>query len=58
MSFIGFFPANKPKYMCLVIVDEPISGNYGSTVAAPLAKEVFEGIINSKGLSYDVTIAN
>ena len=50
MSFIGFFPADKPEYLCLVIVDEPVNGTYGSTVAAPLAKEVFEGIIQCKGL--------
>lgn len=50
MSFIGFFPANEPKYLCLVIVDEPVGGTYGSTVAAPLAKEVFDGIISCKGL--------
>ncbi len=45
MSFIGFFPADKPKYLCLTIVDEPLNGNYGSTVAAPLCKKVFENII-------------
>lgn len=50
MSFIGFFPANYPKYLCLVIVDEPVGGTYGSTVAAPYAKEIFEKIIASKGL--------
>ncbi len=48
MSFIGFFPSNNPKYLCLTIVDEPSNGNYGSTVAAPLCKKVFEGIINAK----------
>ena len=50
MSFIGFFPSDNPKYLCLIIVDEPIGGTYGSTVAAPYAKEVFEGIITCKGL--------
>lgn len=50
MSFIGFFPANDPDYICLVIVDEPVGGNYGSTVAAPLCKDIFEGIINVKNL--------
>ena len=45
MSFIGFFPADDPEYLCLTIVDEPVGGTYGSTVAAPLAKKIFEGII-------------
>ena len=50
MSFIGFFPANDPEYICLVIVDEPVGGTYGSTVAAPLCKDIFEGIISVKNL--------
>lgn len=44
-SFVGYFPANAPKYLALVIVDEPQGSYYGSTVAAPCAKEIFEGII-------------
>lgn len=44
-SFIGYFPANEPQYLALVIVDEPQGSYYGSTVAAPCAKEIFEGII-------------
>ncbi len=48
MSFIGFFPANEPKYLALVIVEEPIGGTYGSTVAAPVCKNVFEKIIQAK----------
>ncbi len=48
MSFIGFFPADKPKYLALCVVDEPIGGQYGSTVAAPLVKKIFEGIIGAK----------
>ena len=50
MSFVGFFPANNPEYLALVIVDEPVGGTYGSTVAAPLCKDIFEAIIQSKGL--------
>ncbi len=45
-SFVGFFPADKPRYLALVIVDEPQGSYYGSTVAAPCAKEIFEGIID------------
>lgn len=49
-SFVGYFPANDPKYLALVIIDEPIGEYYGSTVAAPYAREVFEGIIKLKNL--------
>ena len=49
-SFVGYFPADNPKYLALVIIDEPVGQYYGSTVAAPYAKQVFEGIINIKNL--------
>ncbi len=49
-SFVGYFPASAPKYLALVIIDEPVGQYYGSTVAAPYAKQVFEGIIDLKGL--------
>lgn len=49
-SFIGFFPASKPKYLCLMIVDEPQGQSYGSIVAAPYAGLVFRGIIDYKQL--------
>ncbi len=48
MSFVGFFPSNNPKYIALIIVDEPVGGQYGSTVAAPLCKDIFQGIIDYK----------
>lgn len=51
MSFMGFFPSNAPKYLALALVDEPIGGSYGSTVSAPIVKEVFEGIIKCKQIS-------
>lgn len=50
MSFIGFFPANNPKYLALVVIDEPVGGAYGSTVAAPICKNVFNQIINVKNI--------
>lgn len=48
MSFLGFFPSDKPEYLALVIVEEPNGGAYGSTVAAPVCKKVFEKIIQAK----------
>ena len=45
-SFVGCFPASDPRYLALVIVDEPQGAYYGSTVAAPCAKQIFEGIID------------
>ncbi len=47
-SFIGYFPANNPQYLALVIIDEPVGQYYGSTVSAPYAKEIFQGIIDVK----------
>lgn len=49
-SFVGFFPANAPQYLTLVIVDEPEGTYYGSAVAAPVAKEIFEDIIAIKNI--------
>lgn len=49
-SFLGFFPANDPEYLALVIVDEPQGAYYGSVVAAPAAREIFQGIIDIKGI--------
>ncbi len=44
-SFVGFFPADAPRYLALVIVDEPQGAYYGSVVAAPCAGEIFQGIV-------------
>ena len=49
-SFVGFFPSDNPQYLALVIVDEPQGAYYGSTVAAPVAHEVFSDIIKIKNI--------
>lgn len=49
-SFMGFFPADKPQYLALIIVDEPQGTYYGSAVAAPVAKDIFEDIIKIKNI--------
>lgn len=44
-SFVGFAPADEPKYAILMIVDEPSSyAYYGSIVAAPAVSDVFSKI--------------
>jgi cell division protein FtsI (penicillin-binding protein 3) len=45
-SFAGFFPADKPKYSCIVVIHEPNKkkGYYGATVAAPVFKEIAQKI--------------
>ncbi len=50
-SFVGFFPVDNPKYLTLVIVDEPQGAYYGSVVAAPCAGEIFQEIISLKNIS-------
>lgn len=39
-SFIGFAPADKPKFIALVVLKEPKSSIYGSETAAPLFFEI------------------
>ena len=44
-SFVGFFPADKPKYSCIVVVDNPKNGQvYGSKVAAPIFKDLADKV--------------
>jgi cell division protein FtsI (penicillin-binding protein 3) len=44
-SFVGFFPAESPKVVCLILVNSPEVGRYGGSVAAPIFKNVAERIV-------------
>ena len=48
-SFVGYFPADKPKYSCIVVIHRPNKklGYYGSTVAAPVFKKIAKKIYTS-----------
>jgi cell division protein FtsI/penicillin-binding protein 2 len=46
-SFIGFFPVENPKIICLILVNSPEKGLFGGAVAAPIFKEIAGKIINS-----------
>ena len=43
-SFVGIVPADAPKLVCLVIVDEPAKGHYGGEVAAPVFQRILEDV--------------
>ena len=40
-TFVGYFPAEEPKYSCIVVIHKPDKklGYYGSTVAAPFLRK-------------------
>jgi cell division protein FtsI (penicillin-binding protein 3) len=44
-SFVGFFPADSPKYSCIVVINNPKNGQvYGGKVAAPIFKELADKV--------------
>lgn len=46
-SFVGYFPADKPKYSCIVVVHKPSTANnnyYGADVAGPVFKRIAQKI--------------
>ena len=44
-SFLGFAPASDPEVLVLVIIHNPQGIYYGGTIAAPIAREIFENIL-------------
>ena len=44
-SFVGYFPADNPKYSCIVVVSRPSTGKYyASSVAVPVFKEIADKV--------------
>ena len=45
-SFVGYFPADQPKYSCIVVVHKPnvAAGYYGADVAGPVFKRIAQKI--------------
>ena len=51
-SFVGTYPANDPEYVLIIMVDEPSAGAYyGSIVAAPYGKILFQKIFEYKNIA-------
>ena len=56
-SFVGYFPADNPKYSAIVVINKPNKslGFYGNSVAAPVFKRVAQKIIT--GIPIEIEIS-
>jgi cell division protein FtsI (penicillin-binding protein 3) len=47
-SFVGYFPADYPKYACIVMINDPMqNGSYGGDVAAPVFRVISDYVYNT-----------
>lgn len=47
-SFAGFFPAENPKYSCIVVINSPTKGAYyAASVAGPVFKEIADKVYST-----------
>ena len=55
-SFVGYFPADKPKYSCIVVIHKPEKkiGYYGNIVAAPVFKQIARKIYTNTPVQDEV----
>lgn len=49
-SFAGFVPAHDPRYVILIVVDNPQKAYYGSQVAAPVFAKMAQYMVRRAGL--------
>lgn len=48
-SFVGYFPADNPRYSCIVVINNPSKGAYyGGAVAAPVFKEIADRVFATR----------
>jgi len=52
-SFVGYFPAEKPKYSMIVVINDPKGGYYGALVSGPVFREVADRIYASDMQMYN-----
>ena len=43
-TFVGYFPADDPEYLIMLLIDEPKSGYWASTIVAPVFREVAQSV--------------
>jgi cell division protein FtsI (penicillin-binding protein 3) len=49
-SFLGFVPAEKPRLVIAVVLDEPMIGRYGGDLAGPVFRRVAEASLRYLGV--------
>jgi cell division protein FtsI (penicillin-binding protein 3) len=58
-SFVGFAPANDPKFVIIVVMDEPKSGaRDGGSVAAPVFKDIMQQMLEGAKVARDMGPGN
>ena len=58
-SFVGYFPADEPKYSCIVVIHKPNkkTGYYGNIVAAPVFQTIARKIYTDTPVEEEVDYA-
>ncbi|TLP80911.1 penicillin-binding protein [Maribacter sp. ACAM166] len=59
-SFAGYFPADNPKYSCIVVIHKPDKsvGIFGADVAGPVFKSVAQKVYATSPLTSEVDLRN
>lgn len=54
-SFVGYFPADEPKYSCIVVISKPHKAlTHGGDLAAPVFRELSDRVVGSGLASYNI----
>ena len=60
-SFVGYFPADKPMYSCIVVVHKPstaLNNYYGADVAGPVFKRIAQKIFTDAPSTNEISNLN
>lgn len=55
-SFFGFVPADNPRLVISVVIDEPLVSYYGGTVAAPALRRIADRALRDMGITPNFTV--
>lgn len=51
-TFVGYFPAEDPDYLIMLMIDEPKSGYWASTIVAPVFREIAQSLYQMNSHHY------